>query len=237
MAIFEPFPYYPATVTAIRKENSRTKTFTLAVDAEWKFRAGRHCVIRLTDERGYIAARDYSISSAPSSGKIEITVLHAYGGDVSTWLHERIAVGDQVQISEPLGKDFTWKDDGSPILLIGGGIGVAPLISILREHRLRQSRSPISLAYSVRTHQDMAFTNDLAPTRSEETIQIWTTREQKLADRTHIGRISRQTLSPLLLPGQRVYVCGPTSFVDAMEKLLHYELGVPAKQILTERFG
>jgi ferredoxin-NADP reductase len=238
MAIFEPFPYYPATVTAVRDENSRTKTFTLDVAVPWKFRAGHHCVIRLTDENGYIAARDYSISSAPSSGKIEVTVLLAKGGEVSTRLHERMKIGDTLQISKPLGSDFTWEpaaDD--PLLLIAGGIGIAPLISMLREHRLQHSPAPVRVAYSVRTEEDISFSKDLVAQTEFEQIDIWTTRSDTRTARYHSGRINSKGLAPLLEPGQRIYICGPTPFVDAMEKLLHFELGVGAEQIFTERFG
>ena len=238
MAIFEPFPYYPATVTAIRNENPRTKTFTLDVAVPWHFRAGHHCVIRLTDDKGYIAARDYSISSAPSTARVEITVLKAIGGEVSTWLHEQVSVGDIVQISKPLGSDFTWSpDDTAPLFLIGGGIGIAPLMSILREHRLQKTQTPIQIAYSYRTDEDMAFREDMNAARPQEHIERWITRQAPSPDGAHAGRIDLETLTPLVRGDQKIFICGPTSFVDAMEKLLHFELNVPAEHILTERFG
>jgi ferredoxin-NADP reductase len=237
MAFIEPFPYYPATITAIRTEtNPLAKTLTLQPIVPWTFKAGQHLILRLTDDKGYIAARDYSLSSAPSSGALEITVLRARGGEVSGWAHDRLAVGDTVQISDPLGIDFSWTPDiSAPILLLAGGIGIAPLMSIWREHRLKDARSSIRLAYSVRTAEDICFDTDLSPTREIETVQLWTTRQT--TERSHHGRIAAETLSPLLESNQHVYICGPTSFVDAMERILHHELDVPAERILTERFG
>lgn len=237
MAFIEPFPYYPATLTDIRTEShAQAKTFAFELDVPWKFQAGQHCILRLTDHHGYIAARDYSLSSAPSSGRLEITVLKARGGEVSTWVHERLAVGDTVQVSDPLGLDFSWTpDDTSPLLLVAGGIGLAPLISIWREHRLSNAASPIHLAYSMRTKNDICFAEDLEPTRTNEMVQLWTSREA--APGAEEGRMTAATLRPLLLANQRVYICGPTSFVDAMEHILHHELAVPADHILTERFG
>jgi ferredoxin-NADP reductase len=237
MAFIEPFPYYPATLTAICDEsNALAKTIRFKLDAPWKFRAGQHCILRLTDQHGYIAARDYSLSSAPSSGVLELTILKARGGEVSTWAHDKLSVGDTVQVSDPLGLDFSWTSDNpSPLLLVAGGIGVAPLMSIWREHRLSNSSSSIHLAYSVRTKADVCFVEDLTPTRANEKVQLWTTREA--ASGTHSGRMTAETLRPLLLADQRIFICGPTSFVDAIEHLLHHELAVPAERILTERFG
>jgi ferredoxin-NADP reductase len=108
-------------------------------------------------------------------------------------------------------------------------------MSIWREHRLSNSSSSIHLAYSVRTKADVCFVEDLTPTRANEKVQLWTTREAP--SDAYSGRITAQSLRPLLVADQRVYVCGPTSFVDAMEHLLHHELSIPAKHILTERFG
>lgn len=238
MAIFEPFPYYPATVTAIREETPRIKTFTIEVMAPWDFLAGQHAVIRLTDENGYIAARDFSISSAPSSGKIEFTVLHEPFGELSTWLHERIKLGDTLQISKPLGSDFSWSPDSDePVLLLAGGIGSAPLISILREHRISGHKSPMTLAYSAKTADELCFVDDLASDLPNEQVAVWITQGTHLPVGAHTGRMTAAGLRPLLKDGQKVYICGPTSFVEAMEKLVHEKLSIPAKDILTERFG
>jgi len=238
MAFFEAFPYYPATITAIREESANSKTFTLDVKVPWTFKAGQHCVIRLTDEADYRAARDYSISSAPSSNVIEITVGRAKGGEVSGWLHDRTKIGDKVEISKQLGDDFTWNPgDTRPLLLIAGGIGVAPLMSMLREHRLQGHASPITLAYSARTWDDTCFKDELTAQRPGETIHLRLTRQASKRPGTEAGRINSESLEPLLDDDQAIFICGPTSFADAMESLLHDELGVSAERILTERFG
>ena len=236
MAFIEAFPYYPATITKIRDESSSAKTFTLSVLVPWSYRAGQRCVIRLTDGSGYRAARDYSLSSAPSSGVLEITVGHAFKGEVSEWLHERINVGDTVEISKPLGDDFAWDpQDKTSLLLLAGGIGIVPLISILREHRSRNNSGNIAVVYSSRTMADACFLPDLRVARPSEQAHVWTTREKD--SRPHLGRVTADDLKPLLHPKQRIYICGPTSFVDDMEKILHSTLHVPATMILTERFG
>ena len=237
MAFIEAFPYFPATIVAIRDESASAKTFTLDVLTEWRYKAGQHCVIRLTDENGYMAARDYSLSSAPRSGQIEITVGHAFMGEVSGWLFDRVKVGDTVEISRPLGEDFSWSSDQeTPLLLIAGGIGIVPLMGILREHRLTNSTSSIALAYSFRSNDEVCFSSELMSTRENEQIELWVTRDEA-RERQHSGRITAKSLSPLITQNQRIYVCGPTSFVDAMESLLTMQLDVKPGQLLTERFG
>ena len=237
MAFFEAFPYFPATVIAIRDESPRAKTFTLDVLTEWTYKAGQHCVIRLTDENGYMAARDYSLSSAPSSGKIEITVGHAFMGEVSGWLFERIKVGDSVEISKPLGENFSWNpQDKSPLLLVAGGIGVAPLMGIVREHRLTHAETPLALAYSLRSNEDLCFSDELAKSRDNEQIEVWITRDETKGNQ-RAGRITAESLAPLLSQDQRIYICGPTAFVDSMELLLTKQLRLAPEQLFTERFG
>lgn len=233
MAFIEAFPYFPATVTAIRDESVRVKTFSLQVLTPWPFLAGHHCVIRLTDENGYVAARDYSVSSGPSSGLIELSVAKEPHGEVSTWLHERVNVGDTLEISKPLGEHFTWTaSTDSPLLLIGGGIGIAPLMSIVREHRLGGASSHLSVLYSARDEADLSFRSDLFAQRTHESIVLHTTR-----DGATQRRIDAKDIRPLLKENQLVYLCGPTAFVNDMEHVLHDTLSVEATRIRTERFG
>ena len=95
-------------------------------------RAGQHVVVRLTAPDGYTASRSYSIASAPDgSPEIELTVERLEGGEVSTFLHDEVAVGDELEVRGPIGGWFVWDGD-SPALLVGGGSGVVPLMAMLR---------------------------------------------------------------------------------------------------------
>jgi ferredoxin-NADP reductase len=112
--------------------------------------AGQHVDIRLTAEDGYTAQRSYSIS-APADGElIEVTVQLVADGEVSSYLVREIQEGDAVEVLGPLGGWFVLHPKQSePVLLIGGGSGVAPLTAMLRARMGANTR----LIYSVLAHQ------------------------------------------------------------------------------------
>ena len=91
---------------------ARAKTFRLALPEPARHRAGQHCVVRLTAPDGYTASRSYSIASAPDdSNEFELTVERLEGGEVSTFLHDEVAVGDELEVRGPIGGWFVWDGD------------------------------------------------------------------------------------------------------------------------------
>jgi ferredoxin-NADP reductase len=128
-----------ATVVAIGNRTPRIKSFFLVPHAPFHFRSGQHVDLRLIAENGYTAMRSYSIGSSPSNtNQIELTVERLSDGEVSPFLHDVVAVGDDVEMRGPLGGHFTWSPtDGGPLLLIGGGSGVVPLMSMIRHQQMR----------------------------------------------------------------------------------------------------
>ena len=116
-------PWYTATVVGVRAETARAKTFRLQLPAPMDFVAGQHVVVRLTAPDGYIAQRSYSVASAPDgSDELELTVERLPDGEVSTFLHDIVEVGDDLEVRGPLGGFFVW-DGTTPALLVGGGSG------------------------------------------------------------------------------------------------------------------
>ena len=104
----------------------------LALSEPTPYLAGQHFLIRLTAPDGYRAQRSYSVASAPGdSGEIELTVEHLPDGEVSSFLHEVVMVGDKLEVRGPIGGWFVWRGD-TPAVLIGGGSGVVPLMAMLR---------------------------------------------------------------------------------------------------------
>ena len=125
-------PWFAATVIAITDETGRAKTYRLRLPHPSDHLAGQHVVVRLTAPDGYTAARSYSVASAPDgSDELDITVELLDGGEVSTFLHEVVEVGDELEVRGPLGGFFVW-DGTSPALLVGGGSGLVPLMAMLR---------------------------------------------------------------------------------------------------------
>src|SRR3954452_14101392 len=115
------------------------------------FLPGQHYEVRLTAPDGYTAQRSYSIASSPLLGRgLELTIERLLDGEVSTYLHDVLAEGDAVEVRGPSTSYFVSRGE-SPVLLVGGGSGVVPLMSMLRHRRLTMPELPIFLVFSVRT--------------------------------------------------------------------------------------
>jgi ferredoxin-NADP reductase len=203
--------------------------------------AGQHVDIRLTAEDGYSAGRPYSIASAPGADLLELTVVRFEDGEVSPYLTTILDVGDQLELRGPLGGYFVWDgDDARPVLLLGGGSGVVPLMAMLRHHAALKSGAAMHLVYSARTIRDVLYASELEtlddPPRA---ATITLTGEVSPGWGGRVGRIDRQLVRevgwfPAARP--RCYVCGPTPFVETVATVLT-DLGHDADDVRTERFG
>jgi ferredoxin-NADP reductase len=211
---------------------------TLLLDAEgWPgHRAGQHLDVRLTAEDGYQAERSYSIASAPGE-PLAITVERLEDGEVSPYLVDDASEGDQFEVRGPIGGYFVWQDDGRPVLLVGGGSGVVPLMSMIRSS---SGSTPIRLLYSSRTFQDIIYREELER-RANGGVEVFhtLTREQPEGWSGYARRIDDQILREVAWPAAErpeVFVCGSTRFVDAAADGL-LRLGYEAQWVKTERFG
>jgi len=225
-------PWQTATVVGIRDETLGAKTFRLALARQVDHVAGQHYVIRLTAPDGYTASRSYSVASAPDgSAEIEVTVERLAGGEVSTFLHDVVVPGDELEVRGPIGGWFVWRGD-SRALLVGGGSGVVPLMAMLRVARRTGRTNLVRLVVSVRSPDDLYYADELP---GPEATVVYTRRAPLGAERP-AGRIGRPDLEPAILPDSTAYVCGSAGFADAASGLL-VELGVPVERIRVERFG
>ena len=131
-----------ASVQEIRPETVKVKSFTLALPAWMRHRAGQHYDIRLTADDGYQTQRSYSIASEPErAGEVDITVERITDGEVSTYLHDVLILGDRLEVRGPIGGYFVWEASMTePLLLIAGGSGIVPLMSIIRHRPQRVQR-------------------------------------------------------------------------------------------------
>jgi ferredoxin-NADP reductase len=224
---------YPETATAV----------TLRLDVpDWPgHRAGQHVDVRLTAEDGYSAQRSYSIASPPGADRLELTVARLDDGEVSPYLTTDLDAGDQLELRGPIGGYFVWEpDDTRPVLLVGGGSGVVPLMAMLRHHRDVDHAGAMRLVYAARTHDDVLYHDELDGIASDRrAVTITLTREASPVWQGRRGRIDAALLAesgwpPVLDPA--CFVCGPTAFVAAAADAL-VALGHPAANVKTERFG
>lgn len=238
-----PTPWLPATLVASHLETRDARTLTLDVPGWPGHLAGQHLDVRLTAPNGYRAQRSYSVASAPQANRLSLTVQAVSGGEVSSYLVRSMETGDQIEVRGPLGGWFSWTpQDPNPILLVGGGAGIVPLMSILRE-RLRHPAGPqVAALFSVRTPDHLFYASelhDIQQQRSDFSIDYIYTRSAPIDAPRPVGRICHQDLpaAPSAAPSPtRAYVCGPTAFVETAARLLT-ERGYHARDIRTERFG
>jgi len=225
-------PWQTATVSAIRSETSKAKTFRLSLGVPSRHLAGQHYIVRLTAPDGYTASRSYSVASAPDdSNEIELTVEWLEDGEVSTFLHEEVIVGDELEVRGPIGGWFVWEGT-TPAILVGGGSGVVPLMAMMRLARKIQRTDLIRLVVSVRSPEDLYYTDELT---GPQTTIAYTRRAPPLNERP-IGRLSVEDLAPAILPEATAYVCGSPSFARAASQLL-VDLNQPVNRIRVEQFG
>jgi ferredoxin-NADP reductase len=105
--------------------------------------------VRLTAEDGYQTQRSYSISSAPEDERLMLTVDRLDDGEVSPYLTDVLMAGDKLEFRGPIGGYFTWEvQDGGPLLLVGEGSGVVPLMAVIRHRAAAGSGVPVRLLYS-----------------------------------------------------------------------------------------
>lgn len=231
--------------TIARNEPITSRTHALDIELPgWDGHLpGQHVDIRLTAEDGYQAERSYSIASAPHTSTIELAVERLDDGEVSMYLTDVLVPGDQIELRGPIGGYFTWMpDDGGPVLLIAGGSGVAPLMSMIRERFAHQSDVPMRLLYSSRAWDEVIYRDELTELAAREAgfELVQTLTRHQPPDWTGFSRrIDRAMLELVAYPADsasRAYVCGPTALVESAAGLL-VELGYDPLTVKTERFG
>jgi ferredoxin-NADP reductase len=177
------------------------------------------------------------------SGPVELTIDRIAGGEVSPFLVGDLRLGDELELRGPIGGYFTWTPDGKrPLMLVAGGSGIVPLMSMLRTRAQASAQAPAHLIYSSRSACHIIFRDELArlQQRSDGLVVTHTvTREAPgswTGERGRIGRVmlARQGFKPVDDP--TIFVCGPTPFVETVTDHL-LSNGHEAASIKTERFG
>ena len=244
ISVPKPVAWQAARVVSIREETRRVKTIRFAVSNWPGHVAGQHADVRLTAEDGYRAERSYSIASPPEDSALELTVDRLDDGEVSPFLTGHLQPGDTIELRGPIGGYFVWSavERRLPLLLLGGGSGVVPLMCMLRHRRLVSNAVPAALLYSSRTREDVIYRDELAAlARSDPRfdLRITLTRDAAPDWPGRVGRIDLPAIQAVLedLGGTAdSFVCGPNGFVEAAAALL-LQAGQPRDAIRTERFG
>jgi ferredoxin-NADP reductase len=226
-----------ARLTATRDETGTARTLVFQVPGWPGHLPGQHVDVRLTADDGYSTQRSYSLA-APSDGeRIELTVERVPDGEVSPYLTEVMEIGDEVEIRGPVGGWFVWRpESAAPVLLVGGGSGIVPLMAMILARREAGSRAPFRLLYSLREPGRGYYADRLrGPDPGLDVTYLYTRAVPDSWPRPP-GRITADDLRGAAGSEPDCYVCGPTGFVEAAADLL-LTLGHDPGRIRTERFG
>jgi ferredoxin-NADP reductase len=233
-----PIAWRVATVRSVADETPSARTIAFDVPGWPGHAAGQHVDVRLTAEDGYQTERSYSIASAPEDAELTLTVERIADGEVSPYLTEELRPGDEIELRGPVGGFFVWRvQDGGPLLLVAGGSGLVPLMAMLRHRAAQGSDVDARLLLSARTIDDVLYREELA--RVGARVDVTLTRAQPPGWDGLAGRVDADKLAaiaPAPADAPRIFVCGPTAFVESVADLL-VGLGHPPASIRAERFG
>lgn len=232
------------TLTEIVDLSPDVKEFRLDLQAQdYAFLPGQWLDLSL-EINGKTEVGGYSITSAHTRHPqhISLAIKAAPHHPVTTYLHEQARVGDSIQISEGQGACFYHPDMGKQIVLIAGGIGITPLISIFRTIREQEANTQVALIYSAHSPEDFIFSEEIRNSANEyeNMLAVFTCTDESLAElpdwihfQEHVDRFFLKSMS---LPSQAHYfICGPAPMLSEVEKEL-LELKVPGGQIHYEKW-
>lgn len=240
-----------ASVASVIEETDDARTLVLDVPGWPGHVAGQHVDLRLTAPDGYQATRSYSLSSGPGEAPM-ITVQEVEDGEVSTYLVRDTTAGDSFELRGPVGGYFVWTGQHRPLLLVGGGSGLAPLRAMWRA---ADPSAPVVIVASVTTPGRLLYAAELAErVRSGTTsATVHLSRSEVPADAVRSGtpleavtlrsgRVDPASVEAALAAcggveaDPAVFACGPTSFVEAAVDLLA-AAGLDPRTVRAERFG
>ena len=232
-----------AELVDARRETSSARTLVFSGPVWVGYLSGQHVDVRLTAENGYSTERSYSIAAAVRPNCFELTVQRVPDGEVSPYFVDEMVIGDQIEVRGPIGGWFAWRPEtADPILLVGGGSGVVPLMAMIRERDRVASEAPFRLVYSARSVDEVLYRDELATRSSADdrlTVDHIYTRSAPVGYGRRPSRIDKVDLADLSWAAgsaPRCYVCGPNGFVESASELL-LALGHAPAMIRTERFG
>ncbi|MBZ0233920.1 MAG: ferredoxin reductase, partial [Deltaproteobacteria bacterium] len=202
-----------ARVVEVITETPDARTFVLRPNRHWAgHRAGQYTTVEVEID-GVRHRRCYSISSAPSDPRVAITVKRVAGGRVSPWLHEHVRPGHVLRLG-PAAGDFGLAPDepASPLLLIGGGSGLTPLMSILRDLVARDAVRDVVLVVHARRHDDVIFRRELdAIAARHDGLRLF----------VHLDDLDEVRLARLVpdFATRTTLLCGPAGLMARVERM------------------
>ena len=230
-----------ATIIEIRKETPTVKSFFFDLGgAPFTFLPGQWVDFYIETNSG-LQIGGFSITSSPTvEGTLELAVKRLPYGIPAQYLHDTARVGDSFYINGGSGKFYYQESNGGPLLLIAGGIGITPIISIARYVAAKQMDIDMNIIYSASTPSEFAFKSiidEITSSSSRFNCLFTTTKDSTETWTGHTGRIDANLLSHYINGDNDplIYLCGPTSMISGLEETL-LNIGANKTRINTERW-
>lgn len=199
-----------------------------------RHRPGQYLSFRFTPAEGEEYRRNYSISSAPNGRDYRITVKREKGGRISNWLHDSVEPGSTIDVAVPAGEFFLDPAGKREVVLLSGGVGMTPMISMLETCGGGDLRMIYVHATRDARHHAM---RDRHLTLAQENHVFYEAPETAAKGIVQSGRIQPEWLARISDTAVADYfICGPTGFMDAMIRGLR-ATNVPDDRIHYEHFG
>lgn len=249
--------WLPYVVNNIVEESSVIKSFYLEPKGHTtpRFQPGQFLTVKLPIE-GKETIRTYTVSSAPADSAIRISVKREQSLDVqlpdgifSNFIHDQLKVGDILQAKAPCGEFTLDTSELRPAVLLAGGVGITPMVSMARHALIEGTRTrlirPTTLICSASNGKQRAFFKELQDIEQQSAGNIRSFWALSQVDETmepgrdyhHHGRISASLLQRVLPLGDYdFYLCGPGPFMQSVYDMLR-ELGVNDARVFAEEFG
>ncbi|MEA3262387.1 MAG: FAD-binding oxidoreductase [Pseudomonadota bacterium] len=233
-------------VVQIVRETPTVQTFRLADPGTdrlpFDFLPGQFLQVEVTPETEKTVRRSYTIASSPTQrAYVELTVKREEQGAVSKYLHDRLAVGDLLKVTGPFGEFTFTGTDSESIVLIAGGVGITPMMSVLRYLTDIAWPGQIFFLYGARSTEEFVFRDELERLERRFANLHVMAAMQRSAGTVWLGPegpITQEMLRSAVpdIAKRRVHLCGPPGMMAAMREQLA-QLGVPDAQLHTEAFG
>jgi ferredoxin-NADP reductase len=230
---------FDAQIAAITPATPSIHALRLAIpDARFRFLPGQWVDLGVEID-GAVHTSGYSITTSPvHTGEIELAIKASARHPLSRWVHECARVGDRVRVTQGQGPFVYLPEMSDNVVLIGGGVGITPLLSIFRHVRDAGLSTQAHLVYSVSDSREILFRDELnAAAHAHDNLHVSITVTQPDANWHGLtGRIDPVKLHAIDVPDDTLYyLCGPKGMVEDMSTLLH-DLGVPMSRIIFEKW-
>ena len=208
-----------ARVIEVIEETRDTKTFVLRPNGAWGgHRAGQYTSVEAEID-GVRVRRCYSISSAPSEALVSITVKRVADGRVSTWLHQNVRAGHVLGLGAPAGDFVLPSPTPDKLLLLSGGSGITPVMSMLRDLAVRNAIGDVVFVHHARSRADVIFGEELADLAAcHAGLRLVLCLDDDVSsppgfDEAHFAKLVPD------FPERSTFLCGPRPLMDRVEGL------------------